>query len=256
MSSTGPNYTKDNPSSDAEAAGGGHPVSTARPLAVISDFDDTVAVENVAELLLAQFSPDLTWQQLRQQSRDKHISLKEYQERAFEAVAASREEMQAAVKEKATLRPHFKELRDYTRRAGIPLAIVSIGLDFYVDALLAREGLEDTPRYTAGASFSGGTISYSYPYLWDGSGAATQEVCSQWGTCKCSILNRYKQKGYAIYYVGDGRSDMCPASLADHIFARSYLAELCQEKQLPFTPFETFMDVIRVLQARCGAGPQ
>jgi 2-hydroxy-3-keto-5-methylthiopentenyl-1-phosphate phosphatase len=42
--------------------------------------------------------------------------------------------------------------------------------------------------------------------------------------------------------------------MADHIFARSYLEELCQEKQLSYTPFETFMDVIEVLKAKAEAG--
>ena len=45
---------------------------------------------------------------------------------------------------------------------------------------------------------------------------------------------------------------MCPASMADHIFARSYLAELCEEKGLAYTPFETFMDVIEGLKANAG----
>ena len=250
MSSTGTSYGRDDPSGDASASGGEKAARKDLPPAIICDFDDTIAIENVAELLLEHCSSDATWQQLRQQSRDKLISLKEYQERAFLSVRKGREEMQAVVKAKANLRPHFKDLRDYTRRLDIPLAIVTVGLDFYVDALLAREGLEDLPRYAATATFTNGTISYGYPYPWDGTGASTEEVCSQWGTCKCSILNRYKQKGHSIFYVGDGRSDMCPASLADHIFARSYLAELCQENDLSFTPFESFMDVIRVLETR------
>ncbi len=225
-----------------------------KPLAVISDFDDTIAIENVAELLFEELCSDQGWRELRQQSRDKLISLREYQEGAFRLMGASQGDIQAKVKEKATLRSHFKELCDYTRANGIPLAIVSLGMDFYIEALLAREGLDSIPRYAATASFSGGTISYSYPYPWDGSGASSYEACSQWGTCKCSILNSYARKGYAIQYIGDGRSDMCPASIADHIFARSYLEELCQEKQLSYTPFETFMDVIEVLKAKAETG--
>ena len=58
--------------------------------AIICDFDDTTAVENVAQLLLEHFSEDSSWQQLRQQAREKTITLKEYQERAFRRTTASR----------------------------------------------------------------------------------------------------------------------------------------------------------------------
>ncbi len=251
MTSTGTNYSKVNPP-PAQAASEGRTPQPTNPIAVISDFDDTIAIENVAELLFEELCTDPRWRELRQQSRDKVISLREYQEQAFRMTGASRDAIQAKVKEKATLRTYFRELWDYTQEAGIPLAIVSLGMDFYIEALLAREGLGSIPRHSASADFSNGTISFNYPYPWDGSGASTFEVCRQWGTCKCSILNSYIQKGYAIYYVGDGRSDMCPASMADHIFARSYLAELCEEKGLSYTPFETFMDVIEGIKARAG----
>ena len=251
MTSTGTNYSKASPSSARATSKGQTPQQT-KPIAVITDFDDTVAIENVAELLFEELCADPRWREIRQQSRDKVISLRDYQEQAFRMTGASRNEIQAKVREKATLRPHFRELWEYTQQAGIPMAIVSLGMDFYIEALLAREGLEGIPRHSASADFSNGTISYSYPYRWDGSGASSLEVCSQWGTCKCSILNRYIQKGFAINYIGDGRSDMCPASMADHIFARSYLAELCEEKGLPYTPFETFMEVIEGLKARVG----
>ena len=251
MTSTGTNFSKASPSPARAASQGQMPQET-KPVAVISDFDDTIAIENVAELLFEELCSDQGWRELRQQSRDKLISLKDYQERAFRMTGASLEEIQAKVKEKVTLRPHFKGLWDYTQQAGIPLVIVSLGMDFYIEALLAREGLDSIPRFSASGEFSNETISYSYPYTWDGSGASPLEVCSQWGTCKCSIVNGFIQEGYAVNYIGDGRSDMCPASMADHIFARSYLAELCQEKQLAYTPFETFMDVVQGLKARAG----
>ena len=152
MTSTGTNYSKANPSS-AQAASQGRMPQQTKPIAVISDFDDTIAIENVAELLFEELCADPRWRELRQQSRDKVISLREYQEQAFRMTGASRDEIQAKVKEKATLRPHFKELWDYTQQAGIPLAIVSLGMDFYIEALLAREGLDSIPRHSASADF-------------------------------------------------------------------------------------------------------
>ena len=239
MNSTGTSFGKGDPSG--------------KPPAIICDFDDTIVFENVAELLLERFSLDPNWRQLRQRSRDKMITLREYQEQAFSNTSATREEMQAAVREQATLRPYFKDLWEYSRSKGIPLAIVTVGLDFYVDALLIREGLESLPRYAVKTSFTPLGITYEYPHPWDGSGASSREVCSQWGTCKFSIVSSYRRLGHSIFYVGDGRSDMCPASMADHIFARSYLADLCRERELPYTELDSFRDVLQVLE-RCTGG--
>ena len=93
---------------------------TAKPPAVICDFDDTTAVENVAELLLDRFSEDTTWRELRRQARERTISLKEYQEQAFNRAGASVDEMKAEVRARATLRPHFKELWRYCNAREIP----------------------------------------------------------------------------------------------------------------------------------------
>ncbi len=224
-----------------------------KPPAVLCDFDDTTVLENVAEMLLQQFSLDGSWQQLKQQSRDKVIGLREYQERAFRNTTASKETMQSAVKARATLRPFFKELWQYCQSSGIPLAIVTVGLDFYVDALLEREKMEELPRYAVRTDFTPGGITYEYPHSWDGSGGSPQEVCQRWGNCKCSVLIQYRNRGHTILYVGDGRSDFCPASIADHVYARSHLAKLCDEQQVPYTELRDFRDVMNGLKALTNA---
>lgn len=224
----------------------GHP-------AVICDFDDTTAVENVAQLLLEHFSEDETWRELQRQAREKTISLREYQERAFGNTSAPRGAMQAVVKEKANLRPYFKELWEYCQARNVPLAIVSVGLDFYIDALLERHGLEDVPRFTVKTEFTPEGITYEYEHSWDGSGASTQDVCSQWGTCKCSVLSKYRRRGHEILYVGDGRSDFCPASIADQVFAHGPLVEMCTQNQVPYAEFRDFRDVISSLDPAFGS---
>lgn len=220
-----------------------------RPPAVLCDFDDTTAMENVAELLLQHFSQNEEWQRLRRSFREKKITFMAYQEKAFTATGATREAMAALVREKATLRPYFKQLWEYCRNREIPLAIVSVGLDFYVDALLEREELEDVPRYTVNTSFAPEGIAFEYPNQWDGSGASTQDVCSEWGNCKCAVLSRYKRSDHRILYVGDGRSDFCPASIADYVLARGPLVDLCRENGMPFSEFRDFRDVVSCLES-------
>ena len=210
------------------------------PIAVLCDYDDTTAVENVAELLLDRFGGD-GWKDFRELFRRGQLSLREYQERAFAAVTAGRDEMMALVQERVHLRPGFKELHHFCCTHRLPLAIVTNGLDFYVRALLEREGLTDVPFYSVETAFTPQGIRYSYPF-------ADESCPVNWGNCKCLVLDTFRRKGYRIAYVGDGRSDFCPALRADIVFARSSLRQHCLASGIPFVPFEDFHTVLLTLR--------
>ena len=107
------------------------------PPAVLVDFDDTAAEQNVAELLLKRFG-DPTWQDVRERLMSRDLTLKEYQEIVFRNIQADRATMQGYVKNNASLRPYFGELWSYCRSNDFPMAIVSLGLDFYIEALVGK----------------------------------------------------------------------------------------------------------------------
>ena len=106
-------------------------------LALLVDFDETAAEQNVAELLLERFCQG-DWQALRNRFREGELSLREYQEQAFRRVAASPEEMQSVVAEQVYLRSGFLDLLSFCKSNEYQLAIVSNGLDFYIQGLLRR----------------------------------------------------------------------------------------------------------------------
>ena len=56
-----------------------------RTPAFLTDFDDTAAVQNVAELLLNRFGA-ANWTDVRQAFRNGKLSLKEYQEITFREI--------------------------------------------------------------------------------------------------------------------------------------------------------------------------
>jgi 2,3-diketo-5-methylthio-1-phosphopentane phosphatase len=213
------------------------------PLAILCDFDDTTAVENVAEILVSRFGGD-GWIDLREQFRRGRLTLRQYQEAAFSLVKAGRADMVELVKEKATLRPYFKELHAYCRKHDTPLAVVSNGLDFYVQALLEREGLSGVSCHTVVTRLSSDGMEFAYPYA--------RKRCSDFGNCKCMVLEQYRSQGYRVLYVGDGRSDFCVATAADLVFARSDLARFCGAYGIDYVPFRDFGDVLTAVKKLAG----
>ena len=212
-----------------------------RPLAVLCDFDDTIALQNVAQLLLDRFGHG-KWEELRQQLRAGEINFRQYQERSFDAVTATREQMRHHAEEETIVRDGFHDFLRYCQGVGIPVAIASLGLDFYIQAILERESIAPIATYAVETAFTPEGISYRYPHTWDG--------CTKWGTCKCVAIWAYRRAGYDIAYIGDGTSDFCPASKADMVFARSHLVEKCASEGVPYCEFDDFHKVLGQLKAR------
>ena len=210
-----------------------------RPPAVLCDFDDTVALQNVAALILDRFYPG-SREGLRRQLQTRVITFREYQEEAFSRAVASRQEMEAHVQSQATLRSGFVDLWRYCQANSFPLSILSVGLEFYIKALLHREGIDRIAVYAAEVDFAPKGMQIRYSHVWNG--------CNEWGICKCSVLESYRARGYRIIYAGDGGSDLCPARRADAVFARSELAKRCTDTGLPFIQLDDFHVVRRFLE--------
>jgi 2,3-diketo-5-methylthio-1-phosphopentane phosphatase len=203
--------------------------------AILTDFDDTAAVQNVAEMLLHKFGND-AWQDVRAKFRAGELTLKDYQEIAFNNVRADREAMRAYVQDNANLRPQFVELWEYCQEINSPMAVVSLGLDFYIQALLEKEGAADVPIYCVNTRFGAEGITYYYHHTYPGE--------PERGNSKGLVVDRYRQLGYHVIYVGDGRSDLEAAERADTVFAHSTLAEECQRQGVTFRPFTDFGGVL------------
>ena len=206
--------------------------------AILTDFDDTAAVQNVAELLLNRFG-DPTWTEVRQQFRDGKMNLKEYQEITFRNIRADRPAMQHYVRERASLRPFFGDLHQYCRGHGIPLAVVSQGLDFYISALLERDGFGDVPIYAVDTNFDRGQIYYRYNHAYPGTESQ--------GNSKAFIVEQFQMQGHFVLFAGDGASDQEASLRADMVFAHRTLARFCDEQGIEYQPFEDFKAVLLAL---------
>ncbi|MCH8198642.1 MAG: MtnX-like HAD-IB family phosphatase [Chloroflexi bacterium] len=223
-------------------------------MVILCDFDDTVADRNIATLLLDRFHPGTSpgsndqttrtsWRDLHRRFLDGEITLAAYQEIAFADMGTDREQQIAYVTESAALRPGFAELARYCAAEGIELAIVSHGLDFYIDALLGAAGAEDVPFFAVETGGSDGRPTFAYNYA--------DPACAWYpGNCKCSVLESYRQRHEQVIYAGDGMSDTCPARRADYVFARDRLLAFCRAENIPhreLTDFHVVLDYLRAM---------
>ena len=222
------------------------PRADRRPPAVLTDFDDTAAAQNVAELLLHRFGHH-TWTDVRERFRQGELSLKDYQEITFRQMQADKATMQAYVREQACFRDHFDELADFCGEHSVPMCIVSQGLDFYIQALLSGSGYPNMPVHAVRAEFDehgGRIIKYSYEF--------TYPEAPELGNSKAVMVRRFQEQGYHVFFAGDGRSDFEAGEVADTVFAHRQMAEMCGDAGIAYTPFTDFGPVLDAVRSYVG----
>jgi 2-hydroxy-3-keto-5-methylthiopentenyl-1-phosphate phosphatase len=210
---------------------------------IFCDFDGTITETDNIISLMKKFAPP-EWNEIKDNILSQKVTIQEGVGNLFNLLPTDlKEEIIAYLKETAVIRKGFGEFVKYTKSEGIPLYIVSGGIDFFVHPLL--EGLIDKEFiYCNNSDFTGERIQILWPNSCKG-------TCSNGcGCCKPTIINDLSKQDNEVIVIGDSITDLQAAKLADTVFARDFLRVKLDELNLPYHSFETFFDVITALKTR------
>jgi 2,3-diketo-5-methylthio-1-phosphopentane phosphatase len=215
-------------------------MKNSKPPLVLVDFDGTITQNDVGALLFKTFS--------KAESR-KIVSLwlkgeinsKECLQRECELIRISRSELRKfALSQKTDGK--FPAFVDLCNRERMTLAILSDGLDFYIELILKKNGLGKLPFYSNLLGFEGRKLKPEFPYFDRG--------CGGCGNCKRFHLKNLKRPNQKVVYIGDGLSDKCAVTEADFVFAKDDLRRFCEKEGIQHYPFHNFGDVIQTFHDR------
>ncbi|MCA9773412.1 MAG: methylthioribulose 1-phosphate dehydratase [Myxococcales bacterium] len=201
------------------------------------DFDGTITARDMIVSIAEAFCPP-EWEAVKDAILDRRLDVRAGVARIFAMIpSARRDEIVAFARKHAVIRPGFEAFLEDCARRRIPVHVVSGGVDFFVEPVLApfRDRLGDV--YWIEGDFSGPTIALRHPW-----GSETE------GTDKVRILRRYPGERTAL--VGDSVTDLPAARVADLVYARDRLQGYLDEEARPYAPFETFDDIRADLAAR------
>jgi 2-hydroxy-3-keto-5-methylthiopentenyl-1-phosphate phosphatase len=221
------------------------PGSGARPsLRLFLDFDGTLVEPNVAILLVERFAEDgaRVAHEVDEQLHRGELTLRQAWER--QAALLSREAIPAMTEfavEKVPLRAGARELIDLLTEHRVPTVVVSGGLDFYIRAILDREGLDLPFLSDTAHPGADGRLRVDHPH--------GHAECRQCGICKALVVRSPLPPADRTIFVGDGSTDRFAAEVADIVFARRRLLSYCQSHGIPCYPFEDFRPVTAQLRA-------
>jgi len=137
------------------------------------------------------------------------------------------------------LDPGFPAFYRAAKKHGIPIAVVSGSIGEGIRRYLARHGITDIDVIGNNMSIENGVIVFEPAH------GVTQSHCRKGlcANCKSKHLVKARNDGKTTVYIGDGLTDICAARYADTLYAKSALADYCQENNIPFIRFENFNDV-------------
>lgn len=203
------------------------------------DFDGTLTEEDVSFLILDRYAEG-DWRAILKEYQSGAISVGAFNNRAFAMVKQEQATLEDLVCNEAKLRPGLSALVEYCRLNNIEMAIVSNGLDFYIRALLGKNGLNHLRVIAATTEFTSSGLDSHY-YASDG-----RELMAEF---KEYYTNSFIQRGFQVFYAGNGPSDIPASKLAEHTFATDSLLDFYIQQGVPHTPFNDLHDIVAGLRS-------
>ena len=202
------------------------------------DFDGTIIKNNLSVLLREKYACG-DWQKIDCDYLHGHLTVEQSNKLQFALIKEPEERLQAFVRQHIELRPGFVEFVRYCQESAIPFAIVSSGLDFYIEPVLVEIGMPDLELHCGQTTFSHDGIDVSY---YDPEGNIVNHGF------KKKYLTWLKERGTDIIYLGDGLSDLEAACQADHVFATGHLLGLLDIHSIERSAFSDFYDLQRQIR--------
>ena len=203
--------------------------------AVLCDFDGTITPDLTLGVVYCKFVATV-YQDATERWRRNEIGTQDEFEICFGAIKATRADLEAEL-DAVEIDPGFPAFLEACRRMRYEFAVVSEGLTWYVDHVLARHGILNVCVYSNEIHFEPAGFRFSYPWH-------APELPLR-GVSKPGIVRRYQAAGTHVAYVGDGQSDYEAVSAADLVYARNGLLEHCRAQRIPAVGFEDMADLLR-----------
>lgn len=206
---------------------------------VYLDFDGTITKQDVLDELVRRFAVNESWKAVEEQWQAGLIGSYDCLKQQLSLVRISPPELREFL-DNIGIDPGFDELLSTLQQHDIPCAILSDGIDLFIRHVLSR-----AKEFDLSVRANSLNQLHAEPELQCRYRSAECESAA--AHCKCASADQLKIEPRKTIYVGDGRSDLCPARKAHLVFAKNNLARLLEREQLPFIPFETLTDVARTL---------
>ncbi len=211
---------------------------TGRPPVVFFDFDNTISTVDVLDSIIERFAIDDRWIELERDWQAGRISTRDCLDGQLRSLRLTWPELREHLRS-VELDPAFRPILEFLRAEEIEHHIVSDNFTVILAEILAQHGIADIPVHANELRLEDGGAIPSFPHS-----NPKHPSCAH---CKRLHLQAHPEK-FRIY-VGDGRSDVCPALVADLVFAKDTLLRDLTAQGHPCEPITDLSAVLAFLES-------
>lgn len=212
--------------------------AAARPLAVFSDFDGTIAHPDTLNFLAERFAGADFRNEIGRQIVSGQISLRDAIQQEVGVIQGSLDEVLAFLNRHVEVDPSFPVFAGWCYQQQVPLTVLSGGMRQVIESLLRPWDLRSVRVLANEVKIENNRWRLEFLDSTD------------WGHDKGAAVREAKKAGHLTVFLGDGLSDRGAAVEADIVFAKAGLAQFCREEGISFSEFGTFSEVQRALSER------
>ncbi|HEY6281098.1 MAG TPA: MtnX-like HAD-IB family phosphatase [Burkholderiales bacterium] len=200
------------------------------------DFDNTITQGDLLDAILERFSKDSSWLELEDAWRNGKISTFECLRRQVGNLKPSRTEI-LDFATTISVDPYFVPIVDWAARSHVDLIVISDNFTALIDVIFKHHNIPNVPVFANELKFFADHVEAEFPYQ--------DPSCSRCAHCKARQIRKFP--GQRKIFVGDGLSDICPANIADIVFAKDSLARYLAQSNKKFLPFHSLQTVLDFL---------
>ncbi|MEI8349655.1 MAG: MtnX-like HAD-IB family phosphatase [Candidatus Omnitrophota bacterium] len=207
---------------------------------VFFDFDNTITSFDVLDDIIKRFSMNEEWVVIEEKWREGKIGSRECLKGQMNLVRITKPNLLTYLS-KIEVDAYFPKLLKLLKRRQVPIAIVSDSFSFIINYILDKNGIDGIDVYSNRLTFDRDKFRVMFPHA--------NKQCFKCANCKrAHIFNHGRSEKFTIY-IGDGFSDICPATHADLVFAKGNLLDHFKRIDRVHVPFEHLGTVYNYLKS-------
>ncbi len=188
---------------------------------VFFDFDNTLTQSDVLFDIIKKFSVNDHWKMLEEAWVAGDIGTKECLEGQLRGIRITKKQLSQFLST-MKLDHNCYKIFSLLSQQGIPPVILSDNFTSIIEQILSYNGIKGVKVYANALRHYKDRLIPSFPY--------DNPFCPSCAHCKKIHLTRDLHENKLLVYIGDGRSDFCPAKVSDIVFAKdSLLAHMKKE---------------------------
>ncbi|MBL7151625.1 MAG: MtnX-like HAD-IB family phosphatase [Candidatus Omnitrophica bacterium] len=208
---------------------------------VFFDFDNTITRKDIFDDMLVCFSKDQRWKKLERDWREGKIGSRAALSGQIKGIRINKDRLDSYLSG-VKPDPYFKKLIHLFKAKNIKVTVLSDNFDYILKKVLDGNCSGRLKIYSNRLRLSGDRLIPAFPF--------TDKRCRICAHCKKKNLRRLAGRNSTIVYIGDGRSDICPAGYAHIVFAKEELLEFCRKEKLKHIPYKGLKQVYAYFKKR------